>query len=206
MSADVQLSPIDIVEEVKLNIRELTPEAFTNHFLLDRVPHLFVDRKRYVDWKTALAGDLAVDPYSIVVVGSSCLGCSISPGDKFFKPFHAKSDIDVAVISLFHFDEAWRWLRQPGVRDRFDSKRWHNSFDDHRGRLVFDGAIATDKILSRLPYGPHWSRALHLAANREPTVGRKVKARIYKDFEALRSYQLNNVRSAKQSILAELAE
>lgn len=191
-----------IADVVRRNLRTHTPEDFTNHFLLDRTPYIFEDRQQYVDWKSELAKDLSVDPYSLVVVGSSCLGCSLTPGHKLFRPFHSGSDIDVAVVSLWHFDEAWRWLRQPGVRDQFDSKRWQNNFDDHRRGLVFDGAIATDRILSRLPYGPAWARALHLSANRPPTAGHKVKARIYRDFEALRAYQLKNVRNIRHQVLS----
>ncbi|QFZ23824.1 hypothetical protein [Saccharothrix syringae] len=190
------------VEAIRRNIRNLTPEEFTNHHIVDRVPYIFSDRKQYVEWKSLLAADLDVDPYTIVIVGSSCLGYSISP-TKLFNPFHQRSDIDVAVISSAHFEQAWTWLRRPGVRDMFESKRWQHSFDDHRSRLVFDGAIATDKILNRLPYGPQWARALHRAANREPTTRRTIKARIYKDFEALRTYQISNVRTIKQKLLSE---
>jgi hypothetical protein len=64
----------------------------------------------------------------------------------------------------------------------------------HRRNLVFDGTIATDQLLGRLPFGPRWSAALGRASNREPTTGRVVKARIYRDFESVRAYQLRGLR------------
>lgn len=196
----------DELEVVKERIRALSADAFTSHYLLDRVPHIFADRAQYVEWKSTLAQDLQVDPYAIVVVGSSCLGWSLSP-TKLFNPFHGRSDIDVAVISSMHFETAWKWLRQPGVRDLFSSSPRRNYFDKHRSSLVFDGTIATDKILNRLPYGAQWSRALRLAATRDPTSRRSVKARIYRDFDSLREYQRNNVRTVKESLLsAEISQ
>ena len=188
-------------------LASLTAEVFVNHHVLDRVPWLFEDRTRYVEWKTVLASEIGVDPFSIVVVGSAALGFSLSP-KKGLSVFDERSDIDVAVVSPTHFDTAWRWLRNLGparLLGRRSLKR--EIVDRHRKNLVFDGAIATtDELLSHLEFGPSWKAALGRAGNREPTVGRSVKVRVYRDFECLRSYHVANVQDLQRGLLADLAE
>jgi hypothetical protein len=100
-------------ESLLTSLRNLSAEDFTSRQLLDRVPWLFSDRPQYIGWKAALAADLEVDPYMLVVVGSAAVGFSLSPW-KRFSEFGPNSDIDVAVVSTRHFDDAWRWLRDLG--------------------------------------------------------------------------------------------
>jgi hypothetical protein len=156
---------------------------------------LFSDRSQYIDWKTALAADLEIDPYMLIVVGSAATGFSLSP-EKEFAAFRPGSDVDVAVVSMRHFDDAWRWLRDLGP-EKLLSKFERDMFTWHRRNLVFDGAIATERLLSRLSFGPKWASGLGHAGKREPTVGRAVKARIYRDFESLRKYHETNINELK---------
>jgi hypothetical protein len=185
-------------------VRELSADDFTSQLVLDRVPWLFSDRRQYIDWKTNLAIELELDPYMLLVVGSACLGFSLSP-PKRFTEFGSRSDIDVAAVSERHFDAAWRWLRgleNTPERDALEQEM----FKWHRRSLVFDGAIATERLLSRLPFGAKWMSALGHAGNREPTVGRKINVRIYRDFESLRKYHVNNIRRLRLELTAEEAE
>ncbi|WP_181802347.1 hypothetical protein [Streptomyces shenzhenensis] len=184
-------------EFIRNQLKELTPEQFVNHHILDRVPDIFVDRVQYVEWKGELARGLDVDPYSLLVVGSSCVGVSLSP-KKLFNRFHRGSDIDVAIVSSYHFDIAWRWLRSLGPAQNMvmtDFER--DMFKWHRNNLIFDGTIATEQLLSHLPFGAKWTSALGKARTRNPTRGHEVKARIYRDFESLRSYHEKNIRKLK---------
>ena len=57
--------------------------------------------------------------------------------------------------------------------------------------------IATDKLLPYLPFGTQWSNALRAMSKLEPTKNRQIKARIYKDFESLRAYQVNNLKNLR---------
>lgn len=187
-------------------LKELSADDFASRHVLDRVPWLFSDRRQYIDWKTSLAIELELDPYMLLVVGSASLGFSLSPFKRFAE-FGSRSDIDVAAVSERYFDEAWRWLRELGPenlpeRDALEQRmfRWH------RSNLVFDGAIATERLLSRLPFGGKWMSALGHAGNREPTLGRKVNVRIYRDFESLRKYHVNNIRKLKLELAAEEAD
>jgi hypothetical protein len=202
-TATSQLHP-QTKEALLALLRALPATDFANHLLLDRVPWLFSNRAQYVDWKGPLAAELKVDPYMIVIVGSAAVGFSLNPY-KGFSPFGQSSDIDVAVISMWHFDIAWRWLRDLGPAKML-SRSQRGMFWKHRDGLVFDGAIATDQFLGQLSYGPEWSTALSRAGAREPTVGREVKVRVYRDFESLRAYQVRNIGTLKLELVAGEAE
>lgn len=184
-------------------LSQLRTEAavdFASRYLLDRVPWLFFDRSQYIAWKAELAADLEVDPYMVIVVGSAATGYSLSP-TKNFSAFGQRSDIDVAVVSQRHFDEAWRWLRELGpVKLLTKGTVEHEMLSWHRRNLVFDGAIETNKLLSLLPFGPTWATGLGRAGKREPTVGRPVKVRLYRDFESLRQYHVAGINELKMQI------
>jgi hypothetical protein len=188
-------------EQLLASLMELPARDFASRQLLDRVPWLFSDRSQYIDWKAALAADLEIDPYMLLVVGSAATGFSLSPW-KGFTAFHPLSDVDVAVVSMRHFDDAWRWLRDLGP-EKLLSKFDRDMFTWHRKNLVFDGAIATEKLLPRLSFGPKWASGLGHVGKREPTIGRAVKARIYRDFESLRKYHETNISELKLRLSSE---
>jgi len=177
----------------------LDPAEFCSHQILDRVPWLFDDRAAYIDWKQSLAEALDVDPYAICIVGSAATGVSLSP-TKEFTLFHERSDIDVAVISSHHFDLAWRTIRDLSLQPNLLSNTMRTKIAKHRSGLIFDGCIATDSILSKLEYGPAWKDALLRAGKNPPVIGHPVKARLYRDFESLRAYQLKSARYAREEL------
>ena len=97
--------------QFKATLEKQSPEAFVEHALFDRVPHIFDgDRAQYVSWKRALAKELDVDAACLTIVGTAALGWSLNPA-KNLKAFDAESDVDVAVISPYHLMTAWRYLR-----------------------------------------------------------------------------------------------
>jgi hypothetical protein len=197
----------DLAREALIaQLKELTPSDFASRNLLDRIPWLFSDRHQYIDWKASIAAELEVDPYMLIVVGSAGLGFSLSP-NKHFAPFGPHSDIDVAVVSQRHFDEAWRWLRGLRAVDLLERDRLErNMLSWHRRNLVFDGAIATERLLPKLPFGSKWASALGHAGGREPTVGRAIKIRLYRDFESLRIYHETNIRDLREGLSASEAD
>ncbi|MEJ1089772.1 hypothetical protein WDU99_15760 [Microbacterium sp. Mu-80] len=182
-------------------MRSLDPAAFTSLHVLDRLPHVFETREQYIAWKSVLGRSIDVDPLCIVVVGSGAVGFSLSPREeKRFHAFHDESDIDVAVISPTHFDEAWRNLRaMRGDAARELRDHWRH----HRTSLIFDGTIATDAVLSHLSFGPKWMAALGRMARVNPTRDRDVKARIYRDFDSLREYQQRGVDRLRSELISD---
>jgi hypothetical protein len=179
---------------------EKEPKDFVSHYIFQPIPFVFSsDLAIWITWKTTLARLLDVDAQDIVLTGSAAIGYSLNPW-KNFKAFDHASDIDCGVISQYHFDLAWRYLRQlrpswlslPGA-----SKR---AIVMHQNNYVFSGTIATDVILSLLPFGSAWQSALVEMGRTSPTIGRDVKLRIYKDYDALRHYQARNIESLRNAL------
>jgi hypothetical protein len=151
----------------------------------------------YIDWKAELGDQIDVDPRAIAITGSAGVGVSLSPS-KGLKPFGAESDVDVAVVSAYHFEIAWRHLRSMGAANRMGlSSRQREAVRDHVSRLIYWGTIATDRILEILPFARGWVVALSHMSGIDPTAGRDINARIYRDFESLRLYQLRSVQMAR---------
>lgn len=168
---------------------------FLEHRLLETIPYVFNSNlPEYLYWKSRLSGAITVDSKAILIIGSSCLGFSINP-NKNFKHFDSESDIDIAIISQYFFDVSWRHIRN------LRSSEYHSyspvirsSLKDHTERLIYWGTIATDKILPILPFNREWTDAANVMRKIAPTIDRDINFRIYKDFESLRSYQVNGLR------------
>jgi hypothetical protein len=175
---------------------------FVSEYLFDRVPHVFDDKRAtYINWKTALANAIEVDPACVTLVGSSALGISLNP-KKGFKPFDEKSDIDVAIVSAFHFTVAWRYLRTNGHRRTHVDARTRIAWKEHSTRFIYWGTVATDRLLGILPFGSDWLSALNIMSGIAPTEGRDINLRIYADYESLRAYQVHSVERAREDVMA----
>jgi len=189
---------------VQENLRALTPTTFASKYMFESVPHVFGDdMDLYIAWKAQLGDLLDVDPRAITIIGSAGVGVSLSPF-KGLKPFGPESDVDVAVVSAYHFELAWRFLRSMKSSERLNlSPRQRESLREHVSRLVYFGMIATDRILEILPFAQPWVAAMSEMSGVTPTAGRDVNARIYRDFEALRAYQLRSVIQARTALSEE---
>lgn len=185
-------------------LEEFQAEVFTedtsflcSKWIIDRTPHIFeTDRRSFLKWKEELSKKLLIDSKSIIFTGSSSVGFSLNP-TKNFKLFDENSDIDLAIISEFYFDVSWRFLRNLGTK-RFDlTPKQKAAIEDHVTRLIYWGTIATDKILEILPFGREWEFILLEMSKFEPINNRVINIRIYKDFESLRQYQVNNLKKIK---------
>jgi hypothetical protein len=179
------------------DLKALPPDTFASRHIFESIPYVFKeDMAAYVSWKAALGEAIDVDPRSIAVVGSAGLGVSLNP-DNNFSDFGPGSDVDVAVVSHHHFEAAWRFLRHVRVGRLSLTPEARQVIRGHGKAYVFDGTIATDFVLPYLPFGKEWLQALNSQSFVEPTVGLEVKARIYRDFDCLRDYQLKSVRLAQ---------
>lgn len=186
--------------EVRQDLATLTPALFSSKWVIERVPHVFDgDAEKFRGWKHSLCEELKVDPACLLVVGSATVGISLSPY-KNLKAFADTSDVDIAVVSTYYFDIVWRWLRNLGAERYALPPDVQHSIREHRERLVYWGIVATDKLLAYTPLGPSWVPALAKVMKEGKTAGRDVKIRLYRDFEALRAYQVNTIRELNRKL------
>jgi hypothetical protein len=188
-------------EDIREALRRHSASDFASTYLLEPIPHVFsADMEGYVEWKGTLGRALDVDPRAIAIVGSASSGFSLRPGAGL-RAFGEHSDIDVAVVSQHHFELGWRALRELSPLRRAKlTELERNALDDHRQRLVYWGTIAADKLLTLLPFSPTWVPGLSRMGGVQPTAGRSIKARIYRDFDALRSYQMQSIMLAQRGL------
>ena len=194
---------MSIRDDILAALGKLPAEDFLSTYMFDRTPHVFDgNRDAFLAWKKALSRAIEVDPACIMFVGSAALGVSLNPS-KGFKPFDDHSDIDVGVISHYHFTVAWRYLRTQGHRRMKVDHKTLVAWDEHVTRLIYWGTIATDKLLGILPFGKQWLDALSVMAGVAPAAGRDINLRIYSDYEALRAYQQLSVQHARDESIVK---
>lgn len=188
-------------------VSELLDEPLSfvaSKWILSRTPFIFgSDHHGYLQWKEVLSGIIGVDSCSITFTGSAATGFSLNP-NKNLTNFNDESDVDLAIISQHFFEISWHHLRSLGALRYQLSPAQQRSVQDHRQRLIYWGAIATDRILEIFPFGKEWIPAFEKMALSEPTNGRDVRARIYKDFESLRAYQISNLNRIKNDQVDEI--
>lgn|SRR3990172_4556058 len=176
-------------------------EVTTSSWIIERIPHIFSDnREQYLKWKHELSKRIKVDSAAILLTGSSAVGISLNP-DKNYRPFSDGSDIDIAIISDYYFNVSWYFLRNLGSERYRYPPLIIQSIDDHVTRYIYWGTIATDKILSIMPFGKIWSNAIDEMKKIDPTIDKDIKLRIYKDFECLRYYQSSNLKKLRNILL-----
>lgn len=194
----------DILDELIKDCSEKPYEIVISKWIVEKIPVIFNDNKEeFLRIKSLIAQGLRVDMCSVVFVGSSCTGFSLSP-KKDFKTFDNESDIDIAIISHHHFNLAWRWMRQIDMSSLTGKERYEIS--EHRKHFVFDGAIATDHILPLLPFGKQWGAILTAISNEPVFGGREINFRLYQDHKSLIDYHVNNIKRNIHSMLGVEAQ
>lgn len=177
------------------------PEELINELLFEQAPFLF-DRAwdTYRKWRLGLASQIDVDPSEIIVVGSAAIGRSLGP-TKNLKDFDRASDVDIAIISDRFFSEAWHHLRTIDVTLATLTPAQKVAIADHQRRYIYWGCIATDRLLPLLPFAARWLTARSTLAAEAPTLERDVNFRLYKDFRALRGYQILGLKRLRATLL-----
>lgn len=174
-------------------------EVLTSMWIFERIPYVFNnDFTEYLKVKLIISKSIGVDLCSIFFVGSSSVGFSLNPA-KNLKPFDAQSDIDIAIVSHYYFDIAWRTIQDID----FSTMTWQiqNSISEHRGRLIYWETIALDKILGIMPFAKEWMSVLEELKRLPPFRDREVSFRLYRNHEALRRYHINNFHKFLPRIL-----
>jgi hypothetical protein len=178
-------------------------ESFAARRLFDTVPFIFEHPPDCTEWKLRAAELLAVDPCSVYIIGSACSCVSFNP-NKSFKVFDEgrPSDVDIAVISHYHFELAWRQLREIGAGKYKLDAGGQASLAEHRDHHVFSGMFATEKILPVLPFAKEWLRASVELSKQAPMEGREIKFRLYRDSYSFVTYHVNGLRKLREQLTA----
>lgn len=183
---------------LKTQIKYGSAGDLTSELVLERVPAVFADDwALFRQWRADLAGRLEVDPCDVVMTGSAAVGFSLNPANKL-SAFSGESDIDVAVISPFHFDTAWRILRQKRS-SQVTPMDW-DYIQEHKKYYIFEGCIALDRILHLMPFAASWRAAFEIMKARSPTEDRDIKARLYRDNFSVRLYQRAGIEKLQVAI------
>lgn len=186
--------------QLKNQILGEPPWKLASELVLERIPFVFDENwPDFRSWRSDLGKMLEVDPCDIILTGSAAVGHSLNPY-KSLRAFDELSDIDVAVISPYHFDVAWRTLRSR-KQTEVSSQIW-DSIVSHRKNYVFEGCIACDQVLTILPFAVQWLEAFSRMKNVAPTEERIIRARIYRDFSSLRSYQARGLESLRAGLMS----
>jgi hypothetical protein len=192
------------IETFKKDLLSLDKSLIVSQWLLEPCPYIFRDDYLfYLRWKTVLGKTINVDPKDIVVIGTAGLGFSLNPY-KNYKSFDEKSDIDIAIISHYHFDIAWFELRHLGTKRLRLSPIELESINDHVNRLIYWGTIATDKILHLFPFNLEWQKATDEIKKMNAIFNRDINFRIYNDYDSLRAYNINNMKKLQDRLLEEM--
>ena len=182
-------------------IKEKNSNEFISYYLFESIPFIFSDVNQYIGWKDILSEELELDNADIKIIGSAALGYSLNP-EKKFKIFDESSDIDIALISPYYFDIAWRFMRdiKPSLFYKLNGRARYE-ISCHRKKYIYWGTIATDKILVYLPFARKFNRAIEKLSLIEPTKNYDINFRIYKDFTSLRLYQRNNLEKLQSALI-----
>lgn len=190
-----------MLNSLKKQILEVDHYDLFSELIFDRTPHIFGgDASTCRSWTAKLAHLLNVDATEVRMVGSAAVGFSLSPY-KDFSEFSDASDVDIAVVSDYYFSEAWHFLRTIDLTLAQVTWPQRAAIKEHQTRFIYWGCIAADKILPLLPFAQRWMAARALVSGSTPTDGRDVNFRIYKDFRALRTYQMRGLAKLKGKLL-----
>lgn len=193
-------SQITIPEFDTLAAGDLPLAGLVARVILDRLPFAFDSKFQYLNWRDSLAEDLGLDGRDLAIVGSVATGRSLS-SFKHFGVFNGKSDIDIAVISRYHFEQAWDWFSttDANIVTGLDSVG-QEKFEAHREHYIFEGVIAAEYFLSYLPFGTEWSKALKRSQENLPErlQGRLMRVRIYRSNSALRTTQHHSLETYRR--------
>lgn len=187
------------IEQFRKDFDKYEYDFLVSKWIVEKIPHIFNgDYEKFLQTKIKLSNLLNVDSCSIIFVGSSCTGFSLSPY-KNFKEFNKESDIDIAIISHYYFDVAWHTIRN--INFWKCTPEMKNAIEEHKANLIYWGTIATDKILGIMPFAKEWLHAIEEIGKEDVFENRKINFRLYQNHEALRSYHIHNFKSNLSSMV-----
>lgn len=195
----MQKKESDLRDDFRKDLTSSSLEFVSSKWILERIPYVFNgDYSSFLNVKMQIAQAIKVDSCSIFFVGSSSVGFSLNP-QKNLKLFDDKSDIDIAIVSHYYFDVAWRAIQDIDVS--LVPYNIQLAIKDHRERLIYWETVALDKVLGIMPFGAEWLKVLEDLKQIVVFHDRRVSFRLYRNTEALRRYQINNFKRSIDNFL-----
>lgn len=187
------------IDQFKDDLNKCSLDFIVSKWILERIPYIFKEnRLDYLTVKSLISDNIKVDSCSIFFVGSCAVGFSLNP-NKLFKPFDENSDIDIAVISHYFFDVAWRTIQD--IDFSSISYPIQQIITEHRSRYIYWETIALDKIIGIMPFAKEWLETIESLKRLEYLNNRNIAFRLYRNTEALKRYHINNLKTNQTRIL-----
>ncbi|MDQ3914533.1 MAG: hypothetical protein M3323_04255 [Actinomycetota bacterium] len=156
---------------------------------------------------------LGIETDRLCVVGSARVGFAVSP-DSFPRPFHPRSDLDVAIVSEELFDAAWLALVKWGHPRRFTLPAGEAEWMKDRQKEIFWGWLRPDVLQFKGLRFPQDLRPLRDVRARWfetfQSVGvsfpgtdlarREVTGRLYRSWDHLIRYQAEGLRRLRYEL------
>ncbi|MGJ8720844.1 MAG: hypothetical protein ACSHW9_03260 [Salinibacterium amurskyense] len=182
------------------NIENL-PVWIDRHFLRND-PYAFnlTSENFFPEFVAECVREYDVDSNSVYCIGSGATGLSFNPlkmNGSDLKTFDNGSDLDIAIISPFLFETAWRDLRT-AVHPAYASPSGNlQKKISHQRSRMFDGAIVANKLLSHLSFGSKWltsRQRMQIVWREKLDIQGDINMWIYRDYWSVRSYAAEGIQ------------
>lgn len=154
------------------------------------------------DFKSIISQSLGISFNNIAVVGSSKLGCSLTPPvknreSKLFRSFNEESDIDIAIVSDKLFETYWTLFRHSYSEV---NKRIYS----YISRGIYRGYI-NEKYLDqvdgcRKEWNEKAAKSKKVLRN-DLYIQPEITYRLYRSWEDFEEYHLQSINEIKRSVI-----
>lgn len=183
------------------------PEWIDRHFLRPD-PYAFnlSGENTFREFVQQCAREYDVDPNGVYCIGSGAIGLSFNPNKmdgRRLKEFDQESDLDIAIISPFHFETAWRDLRTAAHPAYSNPSATLKRKISHQRSRMFDGAIVANKLMSNLTFSKTWSLArtrMKYEWQERLNLRGDLNMWIYRDYWSVRSYAAEGIQKCKDKM------
>lgn len=184
-----------------------------DHFVAGLPWYFRDDESLFGAFRDHFVSGLGIASEDLCLIGSARTGFAISP-DSFPRPFHATSDLDVAIVSADLFDSAWLSLVKWGHPRRFTLPAGEREWMVERQKEIFWGWLRPDRLRFKGLRFPQdlvvlrqvrsaWFdtfRSVGAAFTGTDLAGREVSGRLYRSWDHLVGYQAEGLRRLRYEL------
>lgn len=187
----------DFIEELKKDY--MSDDELVDRYILYGTPYIFErEEQKYFELKKEICSNFEIESKkNIIVVGSSKLGFSLAP-NKRFREIQDDSDVDVAIIDEYLFDNYWKKLYEYNVslrsRNENEEKRYRKFLE-----YLFKGWLRPDLFPFRYKGQQDWFDFFKSISYKNYDK-RKVAGAIYRNEYFFKKYHEENIKSLREEI------